>query len=90
MGLQIKELGAKAGVVLNPATPIDALKHVIDIVDLVLVRIPPLGQPHKSQIAPFLYQGMSLAGALYAEVWYEAASSFVADSRPARQNPALG
>ncbi len=36
--MQIKELGAKAGVVLNPATPIDALKHVIDIVDLVLVR----------------------------------------------------
>ncbi|KAK9821405.1 hypothetical protein WJX74_010351 [Apatococcus lobatus] len=34
---QIKELGAKAGVVLNPATPIDSLKHIIDIVDLVLI-----------------------------------------------------
>ena len=39
MLVQIKELGAKAGVVLNPATPIDSLKHIIDIVDLVLVSL---------------------------------------------------
>jgi len=33
----IKSLGKKAGVALNPATPIDALDHVMDLVDLVLV-----------------------------------------------------
>src|SRR6266481_8131914 len=33
----IKSLGKKAGVALNPATPIDALDGVLDIVDLVLV-----------------------------------------------------
>jgi len=33
----INELGASAGVALNPATPVDALTHVLDLVDLVLV-----------------------------------------------------
>ncbi len=33
----IRELGAEAGVALNPATPPDAVAHVLDLVDLVLV-----------------------------------------------------
>jgi len=33
----IRALGKKAGVVFNPATPVSAIEHVIDIVDLVLV-----------------------------------------------------
>lgn len=33
----IKSKGVKAGVVLNPATPVDAIKHVIEDVDLVLL-----------------------------------------------------
>ncbi|MDH3738877.1 MAG: ribulose-phosphate 3-epimerase [Alphaproteobacteria bacterium] len=33
----IRALGKRAGVVLNPATPIDALDHVMDMVDLILV-----------------------------------------------------
>ncbi len=33
----IKELGCKAGVSFNPHTPIDSLKYVLEIVDLVLV-----------------------------------------------------
>jgi len=33
----IRALGKKAGVVLNPATPVDTLAHVMDLVDLVLV-----------------------------------------------------
>ena len=33
----IKELGAKAGVSLNPATPISTLSEVLDIVDMVLI-----------------------------------------------------
>jgi ribulose-phosphate 3-epimerase len=33
----IRALGKKAGVTLNPATPVDAIEHVIDIVDLVLI-----------------------------------------------------
>lgn len=33
----IRSLGKKAGVALNPATPVSAIQHVIDDVDLVLV-----------------------------------------------------
>lgn len=33
----IKSFGVKTGVVLNPATPISAIEHVIDDVDLILV-----------------------------------------------------
>ena len=34
---QIRHLGAKAGVVLNPATPVDILDWVLDDLDLVLI-----------------------------------------------------
>lgn len=33
----IKDNGVKAGIVLNPATPVDTIQHVIDDVDLVLL-----------------------------------------------------
>ncbi|KAJ4900316.1 D-ribulose-5-phosphate-3-epimerase [Raphanus sativus] len=34
---QIKSLGAKAGVVLNPGTPLSAIEYVLEVVDLVLI-----------------------------------------------------
>ena len=33
----IKELGTMAGVAINPATPIEVLRHVIEQVDMVLI-----------------------------------------------------
>ena len=33
----IRALGKQAGVVLNPATPVEAVAHVLDLCDLVLV-----------------------------------------------------
>ena len=33
----IKDKGARAGVALNPATPAEAVSHVLDLVDLILV-----------------------------------------------------
>ncbi|MFO1248960.1 MAG: ribulose-phosphate 3-epimerase [Alphaproteobacteria bacterium] len=33
----IRKLGKKAGVVLNPGTPVDALDNLMDLVDLILV-----------------------------------------------------
>jgi ribulose-phosphate 3-epimerase len=33
----IRGLGKKAGVVLNPATPVESVAHVMDLVDLILV-----------------------------------------------------
>lgn len=35
----IKELGTMAGVAINPATPIEILRHVIDQVDMVLIMM---------------------------------------------------
>ena len=35
--MRIKALGKQAGVVLNPSTPVSALDHVVDLLDLVLV-----------------------------------------------------
>lgn len=34
---QIKDLGCKAGIVLNPATPLSSIEYVLDITDLILV-----------------------------------------------------
>jgi ribulose-phosphate 3-epimerase len=34
---RIRELGARSGVALNPATPLAAVEHVLDLVDLLLV-----------------------------------------------------
>jgi ribulose-phosphate 3-epimerase len=34
---QIKDLGCKAGIVLNPATPLSSIEYVIDECDLILV-----------------------------------------------------
>ncbi|MFO8101252.1 MAG: ribulose-phosphate 3-epimerase [Dehalococcoidia bacterium] len=34
---QIKELGAKAGVALNPATPLDAIEEILPLLDIVVV-----------------------------------------------------
>lgn len=33
----IKSLGKRAGIALNPATPVEALRHLLDDIDLVLV-----------------------------------------------------
>ncbi len=33
----IKSFGKKAGIALNPATPVSALEHVMDLVDLILI-----------------------------------------------------
>ncbi|MEO6223092.1 MAG: ribulose-phosphate 3-epimerase, partial [Vicinamibacterales bacterium] len=35
--LRIRELGARAGVAINPATPIDVLTPVLDVIDHVIV-----------------------------------------------------
>lgn len=34
---QVKELGCRAGVVLNPGTPLSSIEYVLDVVDLILI-----------------------------------------------------
>lgn len=40
---QIKDLGVKAGIVLNPATPLETIQHVIPSVDLILLMSGKFG-----------------------------------------------
>ncbi len=47
----IKSLGKRAGVALNPATPVDGLEYAIELVDLVLVMTVNPGFGGQSYIA---------------------------------------
>jgi ribulose-phosphate 3-epimerase len=47
---QIKETGAKAGVALNPATPLSAVEYVLDKVDMVLIMTVNPGYGGQSYI----------------------------------------
>lgn len=60
----IKEHGVKAGVVLNPATPVDTIQHVIDDVDMVLLMTvnPGFGgQKFIKQVLPKIYAVSEMA-----------------------------
>ncbi|MGP1410390.1 MAG: ribulose-phosphate 3-epimerase [Peptoanaerobacter stomatis] len=52
----IKSLGMKAGVTLNPSTPIEMLKPVLDLVDLVLVMSVNPGFGGQSFIENSIYK----------------------------------
>jgi ribulose-phosphate 3-epimerase len=45
---QIRDLGKRAGVALNPSTPVDTLDHLIELLDLILVMTvnPGFGGQH--------------------------------------------
>jgi ribulose-phosphate 3-epimerase len=62
----IKSLGKKAGVALNPATPVAAVEHVLDIVDLVLVMSVNPGFGGQSFIAAQLEKVRTLRRCLDA------------------------
>lgn len=52
---RIRELGCQNGIVLNPGTPAEAIKHLLDQVDLVLVMtVQPGfgGQPFRADMLP--------------------------------------
>ncbi|MEX1306903.1 MAG: ribulose-phosphate 3-epimerase [Eubacteriales bacterium] len=57
----IKELGKKAGVVLNPATPLSAITHVLDMVDMVLLMSVNPGYGGQKLIPEVLDKGKELA-----------------------------
>jgi len=51
---QIRELGCRAGVAVNPHTPIQGLQHVLDRLDLILVMTVNPGFGGQSFIAAML------------------------------------
>lgn len=60
----IRECGAKAGVALNPATPLAAVEHVLEDVDLVLIMTVNPGFGGQSFIASTLPKIRSLRAML--------------------------
>lgn len=70
----IKSTGVKSGVVLNPATPVDSLKHIIEDVDMVLLMsVNPGfgGQKFISSVLPKIRQVKELADSLNPELEIE-------------------
>jgi ribulose-phosphate 3-epimerase len=63
---QIKRLGKRAGVALNPATPLVAIQEVLELVDLVLVMTVDPGFGGQDFIAPMLSKIERLRGMLDA------------------------
>lgn len=58
----VKSLGKKAGVSLNPGTPVEAIRHVLDDVDLVLVMSVNPGFGGQSFISGQIEKIRSLRG----------------------------
>ena len=70
----IKSTGVKAGVVLNPATPVDSLKHIIEDVNMVLLMsVNPGfgGQKFISSVLPKIRQVKELADSFNPELEIE-------------------
>ena len=57
----IKELDKKAGVVLNPATPICTIEHVLNMVDMVLLMSVNPGYGGQKLIPEVLQKGKQLS-----------------------------
>ncbi len=49
--VRIRECGARAGVALNPATPLSTVEHVLDLIDLLLVMTVEPGFGGQSYLA---------------------------------------
>ena len=62
----INELGATAAVALNPATPVSAVAHVLDLVDMVLVMTVNPGFGGQAYISTMEPKIRELAGLLAA------------------------
>ncbi|MGZ5071809.1 MAG: ribulose-phosphate 3-epimerase [Usitatibacter sp.] len=79
----IRELGCKAGLVFNPATPLDHLDHVMDKVDLILVRSVNPGCGGQSFIAsalPKLAAARRRIEASGRDIWLEVDGGVKADN----------
>jgi ribulose-phosphate 3-epimerase len=61
---RVRELGARAAVALNPATPIDAAVHVLDLCDMVLVMTVNPGFGGQAYIAQMEPKIAALADAI--------------------------
>jgi len=79
----IRDAGCKAGLVFNPATPLDYLDHVMDKVDLVLIMSVNPGFGGQSFIAsalPKIEQARRRIDASGRDIWLEVDGGVKADN----------
>ena len=79
----IRDQGCKAGLVLNPATPLDHLDHVMDLVDLVLVMSVNPGFGGQSFIRSSLEKVREIRRRIDAsgrDIWLEVDGGIKADN----------
>ncbi len=79
----IRDQGCKAGLVFNPATPLDHLDHVMDLVDLVLIMSVNPGFGGQSFIASALgklREARKRIDASGREIWLEVDGGVKADN----------
>ncbi|QJR09373.1 Ribulose-phosphate 3-epimerase [Usitatibacter rugosus] len=79
----IRDQGCKAGLVFNPATPLDYLDHVMDLVDLVLVMSVNPGFGGQSFIPSALDKVREIRKRIDAsgrEIWLEVDGGIKADN----------
>jgi ribulose-phosphate 3-epimerase len=79
----IRDLGCRAGLVFNPATPLDHLDHVMDLVDLVLVMSVNPGFGGQSFIASALDKVRAVRERIDAsgrDIWLEVDGGIKADN----------
>jgi ribulose-phosphate 3-epimerase len=79
----IRDQGCKAGLVFNPATPLDHLDHVMDLVDLVLIMSVNPGFGGQSFIAsslPKIVEARKRIEASGREIWLEVDGGIKADN----------
>lgn len=70
----IKSTGVKSGVVINPATPVESLKHIIEDIDMVLLMsVNPGfgGQKFISSVLPKIRQVKEMADAVNPDLEIE-------------------
>ncbi len=71
---QIKDLGKQAGVVLNPASPLELIQYVLDLVDLILIMsVNPGfgGQSFIPAVVPKIRQLRALCNERGLDPWIE-------------------
>jgi ribulose-phosphate 3-epimerase len=70
----IRAAGARAGIALNPGTPIDAIAEAIEHVDMILVMtVEPGfgGQAFRADVLPKVRQARDLADAADVDIWVQ-------------------
>ena len=81
--LHVAESGGRAGVAINPATPIDAVVNVLDLVDLVLVMTvnPGFGgQAYLQSMEPKLRLARAAIAATGRAIWLEVDGGIAPDT----------